>query len=74
MSGSYCKSHDQTAWYTWLVELHIEEIMERIGFRENLEETPLSSDYFDLIGGTAREGKWSSRCPSRMCAYRFLAS
>src|SRR5882672_2683898 len=36
--------------------LILQEIMERIGFREGREETPLPCDYFDLIGGTSKGG------------------
>src|SRR5882672_8062010 len=36
--------------------LILKEIMERIGVRENREETPLPCDYFDLIGGTSTGG------------------
>ena len=36
--------------------LILQEIMERIGFREGREEALLPCDYFDLIGGTSTGG------------------
>jgi len=51
----------------------LKEIMERIGFRENREETPLPCDYFDLIGGTSTGGLVVIAMSGGMCAYHFLA-
>lgn len=34
----------------------IEELMERIRWRDKLDEVPVPADYFDLIGGTSTGG------------------
>ena len=34
----------------------IEELMERIKWKEKLDKTPIPADYFDLIGGTSTGG------------------
>ena len=36
--------------------LILKELMERVQFQENLDETPLPCEYFDLIGGTSTGG------------------
>ena len=34
----------------------IEELMERIKWKEKLDKTPIPADYFDLMGGTSTRG------------------